>query len=79
MISLLSPADVRAQMLLLLPERLLLSPPDALAAHDHRDRLLGTFSRFVELLAASFFRLPFSEPNVSWPSCPRAIDAIRSS
>ena len=34
MMSLLCPVDVRAQTLLLLPERMLLFPSDALAAHD---------------------------------------------
>jgi hypothetical protein len=41
MMSLLRPVDVRAQTLLLLPQRLLLLPPDALAAHDHHDRLVA--------------------------------------
>jgi hypothetical protein len=39
--SLLRPVDVRAQTLLLLPERLFLLPPDTLAAHDHHDRLVA--------------------------------------
>jgi hypothetical protein len=41
MMSLLFPVDVRTQTLRLLPERLFLFPPDALAAYDHHDRLVA--------------------------------------
>lgn len=39
--SLLRPVDMRAQTFLLLAQGLLLLPPDALAAHDHHDRLVA--------------------------------------
>jgi len=73
MMSPLRPDDVRSHTLLLLPQGLVLLSPDALAA------LFRAFSRFVELLAVSFFRLPFCEPNFSRPLLPRAIDAMYSS
>jgi hypothetical protein len=72
---LLRPVDVRAQRL---PERLLLLPLTPLLPMIITIGVLRAFSRFVELLVPSF-RLPFSEPNFSRPSRPRAIDAIRSS
>jgi hypothetical protein len=68
MTSLLRPVDVRAQTLLLLPERLLLVPPDV-AAHSHHDRLVARpFA--IHRAAHRLLPLAFSDPNFPWPSRP---------
>ena len=54
----LGPVDVRPQTLLLLPQRLLLLSTDALAAHDHHDRLVACF--FAVRRAARRLFLPLA-------------------
>src|SRR5712691_7196569 len=58
MMSPLRPVDVRPQTLLLLQQGLLLLSPDALAAHDHHDRLVPC--RFAVRRAARRFFLPLA-------------------
>ncbi|SRR5216683_93722 len=58
MMGFLCPVDVRAQALLLLPQGLLLLAPDALAAHDHHNRLVARL--FAVRRAARRLLLPLA-------------------